>query len=72
MNLSDEQWEFLKDVGKLINFIESQGDKATGGELLRTSEQQDIYMKTGKTKTLNSNHLKKLAIDLNKIGRAHV
>ncbi len=37
----------------------------TGGELARTPEQQAIYVKTGRSKTLNSIHLKRCAIDLN-------
>jgi peptidoglycan L-alanyl-D-glutamate endopeptidase CwlK len=37
----------------------------TGGELFRTQEQQEIYLKNGKSKTKNSMHLKRCAIDLN-------
>ena len=67
MSLSDEQWEFLQDVAKLIQFAVSKGMKLTGGELLRTPEQQELYFSQGKSKTLNSLHLRKLAIDLNLI-----
>lgn len=67
MGLSDEQWLFLQDVAKLIEFAKSKGMKLTGGELLRTPEQQQLYYDQGKSKTLNSNHLKKLAIDFNLI-----
>jgi hypothetical protein len=59
------QNEFLKDFAKLIQFIHEQGWIATGGELWRTKEQQQVYFTTGKSKTMNSNHLKRLAIDLN-------
>ncbi len=65
MSLVDEQWEFLKDVAKLIQFIEEKGWKVTGGELYRTKDQQEIYIKKGLSKTMNSYHLKRLAIDLN-------
>lgn len=65
MSLSDEQAAFLLDVCKLVPYATSLGFKVTGGELQRTQAQQEIYVKTGKSKTLNSNHLKKLAIDLN-------
>ena len=41
------------------------GFELTGGELLRTPEQQEIYLKQGKSKTSDSKHLNKLAIDLN-------
>jgi peptidoglycan L-alanyl-D-glutamate endopeptidase CwlK len=65
MSLSDEQWAFLKDVAKLIDHADSIGYKLTGGELWRTKEQQAIYVETGLSKTENSKHLDRLAIDLN-------
>jgi hypothetical protein len=65
MSLVTEQWEFLKDVAKLIQFAESKNVVLTGGELFRTQEQQDIYLKNGKSKTANSQHMKRLAIDFN-------
>lgn len=65
MSLVKEQWEFLKDVAELIVYIHSIGFTATGGELWRTKEQQEIYVKQGKSKTKNSKHLERLAIDLN-------
>ena len=64
MKLKDAQWKFLKDFGDLIAFIEHKGFSATGGELLRTIEQQRIYVNTGASKTMNSRHIQKLAIDL--------
>lgn len=65
MSLSDEQAVFLLDACMLIQHATEQGFKVTGGELFRTAEQQAIYVQTGRSKTLNSNHLKRLAIDLN-------
>jgi len=65
MSLVKEQAAFLLDVAKLINFATEQGFVVTGGELYRTAEQQQIYMKTGRSKTMNSLHLKRCAIDLN-------
>ena len=67
MNLSDEQNAFLLDVAKLIEYIYNRdsGVLVTGGELFRTQEQQQIYLSEGKSKTSNSNHLRRLAIDLN-------
>jgi hypothetical protein len=61
----DEQWTFLKDVGKLIIKAEELGIILTGGELYRTFEQQEIYVRMGRSNTLNSQHLKRLAIDFN-------
>jgi hypothetical protein len=65
MSLSQEQAAFLLDACKLIQYATEQGFVVTGGELFRTAEQQAIYVQTGRSKTLNSNHLKRLAIDLN-------
>ena len=65
MNLSDEQAAFLLDMCKLIQYATEQGFKVTGGELARTPEQQAIYFKTGRSKTMNSIHLKRCAMDLN-------
>lgn len=65
MSLSDKQWLFLKDVAKLINKAEELGYKVTGGELYRTLDQQKIYKRVGKSLTLNSKHLCRLAIDFN-------
>lgn len=65
MTLSDHQAAFLLDVCKLIEYATKQGWKITGGELYRTVEQQEIYLKTGRSKTMNSRHLKRCAIDLN-------
>ena len=65
MKLSEKQGIFLLNVSKLIQWVDAQGWWATGGELLRTKEQLEIYFKQGKSKTMNSKHRSKLAIDLN-------
>ena len=65
MSLVIEQAAFLLDVCKLIQFATNEGWVVTGGELSRTAEQQEIYVKTGRSKTMASNHLKRCAIDLN-------
>lgn len=65
MSLVAEQAAFLLDVAQLIQKATELGWTVTGGELYRTAEQQQIYVKTGRSKTMNSNHLKRLAIDLN-------
>jgi hypothetical protein len=65
MSLVAEQAAFLLDVAKLINKATEMGFVVTGGELFRTAEQQQIYMKTGRSKTMNSLHLRRCAIDLN-------
>lgn len=65
MSLSSEQAAFLIDACKLIQYATEKGWTVTGGELFRTAEQQEIYFKQGKTKTMMSNHMRRLAIDLN-------
>lgn len=63
--LVPEQAEFLLHACKLIDFATAQGFTVTGGELYRTPEQQQIYVRTGRSQTLKSNHLRRCAIDLN-------
>jgi hypothetical protein len=65
MSLSQEQAAFLLDMCKLIQYATDQGFMVTGGELARTPEQQAIYVKTGRSNTMNSIHLKRCAVDLN-------
>ncbi len=65
MTLREKQSIFLLNVSKLIQWAFTQGYELTGGELLRTHEQQAIHLKNGKTKVKISKHQKKLAIDLN-------
>jgi len=57
MSLSQEQAAFLLDVCKLIEHATQTGFMVTGGELARTPEQQAIYVKTGRSKTMDSIHL---------------
>ena len=65
MSLVKEQADFLLDVCKLIEFATKEGWAVTGGELYRTVEQQQMHVKAGRSRTMNSNHLKRCAIDLN-------
>lgn len=65
MSLVQDQAEFLQHACRLIQYAAEQGWTVTGGELYRTPEQQEIYLKTGRSKTMASNHLKRCAIDLN-------
>lgn len=60
-----EQAAFLLDVAKLINKATDMGFVVTGGELFRTPEQQQIHIRAGRSKTMNSLHLRRCAIDLN-------
>lgn len=65
MGLRQEQSAFAVDTLKLYQFILDNGFEWTYGEALRTQEQQLIYLRTGRSKAITSQHQKKLAIDLN-------
>lgn len=65
MSLVDEQAMFLLDMVSLIHHATVTGFVVTGGELQRPVEMQKLYVQTGRSKTMDSMHLKKLAIDLN-------
>lgn len=64
MTLGEHQEAFSVDLVKLINKAHSLGYGVRIGEVFRTAEQQEIYVKTGRSKTYNSMHLKKCAADL--------
>jgi hypothetical protein len=65
MSLILEQQIFLLNLAEFIVYCKDAGWVVTGGELYRTPEQQAIYVKTGRSQTMNSMHLKRCAIDLN-------
>lgn len=65
MSLVPDQSAFLLDVCRFVTNLTEQGLTVTAGEVYRTVEQQEIYVKTGRSKTMNSQHMKRLAIDLN-------
>jgi peptidoglycan L-alanyl-D-glutamate endopeptidase CwlK len=65
MALSDEQFEFAKDVSLLFQHLIKGEYKFTIGDVQRSEEQQVLNYKMGLSKTMRSQHLKKLAIDLN-------
>ena len=81
MSLSKTQQEFTLDIARLIAFADQQGIKLTFGEAYRTNDQQELYFTgktlriedgeleviSGKkrTKTMNSKHLSRLAVDFN-------
>lgn len=65
MSLREEQSAFVRDVVKLLAHAISSGYDVTFGEALRTPEQQRFYVQAGRSQTMQSNHLRKCAIDLN-------
>jgi peptidoglycan L-alanyl-D-glutamate endopeptidase CwlK len=56
---------FSANLSALINAIHVSGMTCSMGECYRTSEQQEIYIKQGKSKTNNSMHCLRLAVDIN-------
>lgn len=65
MSLIPAQNRFLHDVGYLLLEARGRGCVVTGGELWRTLDQQKIHIANGRSSTLQSRHLDRLAIDLN-------
>jgi len=65
MKLVYEQSAFSEDLAKLRQWCAIKGYMVTLGEAWRPDEMQELYLKQGKTKTLHSNHCRRLAIDLN-------
>jgi peptidoglycan L-alanyl-D-glutamate endopeptidase CwlK len=65
LSLQMEQMAFTHDVVKLLAYIMGLGWGVTFGEVWRTEEQQKLYVQQGKSKTMNSYHRKRLAVDLN-------
>ena len=63
--LGQHQRAFVKDVIRLLEQALSLGFEITLGEVLRPIEMQELYVKSGRSKTMDSMHLKKCAIDLN-------
>lgn len=63
--LSEKQKTFTENIGKLIAYAFATGFRLTFGEVYRTIEQQKIYFDSGKSKTMDSRHLQRLAVDFN-------
>lgn len=65
MKLSQHQQIFTQNIALLILRANTLGVNLTFGEAYRTKEQEALYVKEGKSKTMNSYHLKRLAVDFN-------
>lgn len=64
MSLRQEQSLFASDVMRLFVWLTEHGYEWTLGEAQRPVEMQKIYVETGRSKTMDGFHLKRLAIDL--------
>lgn len=65
MSLREKQSLFLFNIHLLIEWAYKNGFELTFGEAYRTQEQQEIHVAAGRSKTLNSRHLQRLAVDFN-------
>ena len=65
MTLRQHQSLFMKDTIMLMNYAYSLGYDLTYGEVNRDSRWQKMLIRLGLSWTMNSQHLKRLAIDLN-------
>jgi peptidoglycan L-alanyl-D-glutamate endopeptidase CwlK len=65
MTLSEKQQIFTFNIHLLIQEAFRLGFKLTFGEVYRTPEQQKIYFDIGRSKTMDSRHLQRLAVDFN-------
>ena len=64
MTLGKHQEAFSRDLHNLIGEAYRLGYQVRMGEVQRPEEMQAIYFKTGRSKTMDSMHLKKCAADL--------
>lgn len=64
MTLGQHQQQFTRNLVQLLQKAFELGYEVRMGEVFRTPEQQEFYVKTGRSKTMNSRHLKKCAADL--------
>ena len=66
MKLSDQQFEFAKDIIRLMLWMVERGYKFTFGEAWRPDEMQRIYYEQGKSKIkTRGRHGDRLAFDFN-------
>ena len=61
--LFEKQAIFSRNLASFIFKMNALGYEVSIREVLRTPEQQAIYVKSGKSKTANSKHLDALAFD---------
>lgn len=64
MSLRNEQSLFARDLVKLLLYADSLGYEYSIGEVERPVEMQRLHMAAGRSKTMNSMHLKKCAADI--------
>ena len=65
MKLSETQQIFTRNIAKLIKYANLMGFGLTFGHAWRSPEEQERLYYSGLSKTLDSQHLKRLAVDFN-------
>lgn len=65
MELRSKQKTFLFNISLLIQYAIKNGFELTSGEFFRSPETQAAHVAAGRSKTMNSMHLKRLAADFN-------
>lgn len=65
MRLSENQITFTLNISSLIMFANNVSVGLTFGDAYRSKYLQKHYLANGKSKTMNSMHLKRLAVDFN-------
>lgn len=65
MSLSTQQQIFTQNIGKLIEWATCNEYGLTFGHAWRSPEEQQRLVDEGKSQTMNSKHLKRLAVDFN-------
>ena len=65
MSLSSKQRIFTRNIGCLIDYAYSIDIELTFGHAWRSLEEQKRLKSEGKSRTLNSKHLDRLAVDFN-------
>lgn len=63
--LRAKQKTFLQNICRLIEFAFKNGYELTAGEFYRSQQTQQMHVAAGRSQTMNSMHLKRLAADLN-------
>ncbi|MDR0453663.1 MAG: M15 family metallopeptidase [Deferribacteraceae bacterium] len=64
MALGEDQETFSLNIAKLLGYADMLGYGCRLGEVERTEYQQKEYLRTGRSKTMKSLHLDKLAADI--------
>jgi len=65
ISLSARQRIFTENIGKLITWAYQNGYSLTFGHAWRSIEEQRRLVNGGKSQTMNSKHLDRLAVDFN-------